>query len=44
MIPLDTLGRLRAAGCGMFGTCLGCSALYRMDAPAAERVGGSLDI
>jgi hypothetical protein len=44
MISLDTLGRLRDHGYGMFGTCLDCSALYRMDAPAAECIGGSFDI
>jgi len=43
-ITLDTLGKLRDRGYGMFGTCLDCSALYRMSAPEAECLGGSFDI
>jgi hypothetical protein len=36
-IVLDTLGKLHERGYGMFGTCLDCSRLYRMDAPAEQR-------
>jgi hypothetical protein len=37
-IVLDTLGKLLERGYGMFGTCLDCVRLYRMDAPAEQRV------
>jgi hypothetical protein len=33
MIVLDTIGKLHARGYGIFGTCIGCAARYRMDAP-----------
>jgi hypothetical protein len=37
-IVLDTLGKLLERGYGMFGTCLDCVRLYRMDAPAEQRI------
>jgi hypothetical protein len=37
-IVLDTLGKLLKRGYGMFGTCLDCVRLYRMDAPAEQRI------
>jgi hypothetical protein len=40
-IVLDTLGK---RGYGMFGTCLDCVRLYRMDAPAEQRVSSYFDI
>lgn len=43
-IVLDTLGKLRSHGYGMFGTCLDCSRLYRMDAPAEQRISAHFDI
>jgi hypothetical protein len=43
-IVLDTLGKLLDRGYSMFGTCLDCSALYRMSASAAKRVGGSFEV
>jgi hypothetical protein len=44
VIVLDTLGKLHERGYGMFGTCLDCSRLYRMDAPADQRVSAHFDI
>jgi len=41
---LDTLGRLAAAGYGLTGHCLDCSARYRPDMPAAERVSSAWDV
>ena len=41
---LDTLGKLHERGYGMFGTCLDCSRLYRMDAPADQRISAFFDI
>lgn len=43
-IVLDTLGKLHDRGYGLFGTCLDCSGLYRMDAPAEQRIRSSFDI
>jgi len=43
-IVLDTLGKLHERGYGMFGTCLDCSGLYRMDAPAEKQVDAFFDI
>jgi hypothetical protein len=43
-IILDTLGKLHERGYGMFGTCLDCARLYRMDAPAKERISACFDI
>jgi hypothetical protein len=37
-ITIDTLGKLLERGYGMFGTCLDCVRLYRMDAPAEQRI------
>jgi hypothetical protein len=43
-IILNTLGKLYEHGYGMFGTCLDCSGLYRMDAPAEKRISAHFDI
>jgi hypothetical protein len=43
-IILDTLGKLHARGYGMFGTCLHCARLYRMDVPAEEQISACFDI
>ena len=43
-IVLDTLGKLLERGYGMFGTCLDCVRLYRMDAPAEQRISSYFDI
>jgi len=41
---LDTLGRLHATGHGLFGSCIDCAKLYRMDTPAEQRVSSNFDI
>jgi hypothetical protein len=43
-ITLHTLGKLHERGYGMFGTCLDCASLYRMDAPAEKRISAHFDI
>jgi hypothetical protein len=43
-IAIDTLGKLRARGYGLWGSCLDCAALYRKDVPAEERISSSFDI
>jgi hypothetical protein len=43
-IALHTLGKLHERGYGMFGTCLDCASLYRMDAPAEKRISAHFDI
>jgi hypothetical protein len=43
-IVLDTLGKLHERGYGMFGTCLDCAKLYRMDVPAEQCISSSFDI
>jgi hypothetical protein len=43
-IILDTPGKLHERGYGMFGTCLDCSRLYRMDAPGELRISAHFDI
>jgi hypothetical protein len=42
-IVLD-IGKLLERGYGMFGTCLDCVRLYRMDAPAEQRISSYFDI
>ncbi|HWI26884.1 MAG TPA: hypothetical protein VN668_07925 [Stellaceae bacterium] len=42
MIVLDTLGKLRADGFGLFGCCHDCDALYRKGDP--HPIGGNFDI
>jgi hypothetical protein len=43
-IVLDTLGKLYERGYGLFGTCLDCARLYRMDASAEQCISNSFDI
>jgi hypothetical protein len=43
-IAIDTLGKLRTRGYGLWGSCLDCAALYRKDVPARERISSSFDI
>jgi hypothetical protein len=43
-VILDTLGKLHERGYGMFGTCLDCTRLYSMDAPADQRISAHFDI
>jgi hypothetical protein len=43
-IVLDTLVKLLERGYGMFGTCLDCVRLYRMDVPAEQQVSSDFDI
>jgi hypothetical protein len=43
-IALDTLGKLRARGNGLWGSCLDCAALYRKDLPAEMQISSSFDI
>jgi hypothetical protein len=43
-IFLNTLGKLHERGCGMFGTCLDCHRLYRMDAPPEQWISAHFDI
>jgi hypothetical protein len=43
-IVLDTLGKLLERGYGMFGTCLDCVRLYRMDASAEQQISSYFDI
>jgi hypothetical protein len=43
-IVLDALGKLHERGYGLFGACLDCSRLYRMDAPAKQRISAHFDI
>jgi hypothetical protein len=35
--PIDTLGKLLAAGFEMFGSCADCASRYRKDIPVAQR-------
>jgi hypothetical protein len=43
-IVMDTLGKLHERGYGMFGTCSDCARLYRMDAPAEQRIAANFSI
>jgi hypothetical protein len=43
-VAIDTLGKLRAHGNNLWGNCLDCAALYRMDVPAERRMSGAFDI
>jgi hypothetical protein len=43
-IVLDTIGQLQQYGHGLFGWCLDCSALYRMDVPAERRASGFFEV
>lgn len=43
-IVVDTLGKLRAHGRGLWGWCRGCAKLYRMSDPPQRRPLASFDI
>jgi hypothetical protein len=44
MISLNTLARPHSRGYRLFGSCCDCAKLYRMDAPAQQRISSTFDI